>query len=289
MAQEWYYAKDGTKHGPITVQQLKELAASGELRPSDLVWTQGQDEWKPANAVKGLLPESNKIEPPPVPKATHSEPATTSGPTGFASQLPPWVYSWPAAIGSLVCCFPVGLGIVWTHPRWTTQQKSIWSGCWLLLMVIGVVAGPDGDESPTQTDAVRSIQVAPDSGDLPSISKTDEGPTDEEYIELLATGALNLARKQAESGRLETTPEEFNAMMQAIARELNAGGKLGEYQHLLRIEPTSNKELFTGGEQGLLVTYGETNKVIFMLTPHGLALVGATIGDNDWTLNHGWK
>jgi hypothetical protein len=50
MAQEWHYAKDGQRHGPITSHQLKELAGSGELRPTDLVWTDGQDEWKPAHS-----------------------------------------------------------------------------------------------------------------------------------------------------------------------------------------------------------------------------------------------
>jgi hypothetical protein len=57
MSQEWHYAKDGQRHGPITTRQLKELAASGDLRPTDLVWTDGRDEWKPASVVMGLFPD----------------------------------------------------------------------------------------------------------------------------------------------------------------------------------------------------------------------------------------
>jgi|GEM_PF-2056418 len=44
MAKEWHYAIDGEKHGPVTSQQLKELAASGDIQPTDLVWTSGNQQ-----------------------------------------------------------------------------------------------------------------------------------------------------------------------------------------------------------------------------------------------------
>ena len=46
MAAEWHYAKDGQEHGPVTSDELKEFATSGQLAPSDLVWKEGMDEWK---------------------------------------------------------------------------------------------------------------------------------------------------------------------------------------------------------------------------------------------------
>lgn len=66
MAQEWHYAKDGERHGPISAEELKQLATAGDLLPSDLVWTEGKDEWKPASVIKGLFPkdESSKTGPP---------------------------------------------------------------------------------------------------------------------------------------------------------------------------------------------------------------------------------
>jgi len=56
--------------GPVPSQRLKELAASGELSPNDLVWKEGLAEWKPASTLKGLFPETSgppplPIEPPP--------------------------------------------------------------------------------------------------------------------------------------------------------------------------------------------------------------------------------
>lgn len=73
MAKEWHYAKDGERHGPITSQQLKKLATSGDLQPTDLVWTEGNDEWKPASGIKGLFPtKPDSPTPPPVPGSTNT-------------------------------------------------------------------------------------------------------------------------------------------------------------------------------------------------------------------------
>jgi len=75
MTQEWHYVKDGQRHGPITARQLKGLAASGDLQPTDLVWTDGRDEWKPASIVKELFPDEveRKQTPPDIPVAPVGE------------------------------------------------------------------------------------------------------------------------------------------------------------------------------------------------------------------------
>ena len=63
---EWYYAKDNRQHGPISAAELKQLAAGGDLRPSDLVWHEGMDDWAPAKRIKGLFPEDAPALPAPV-------------------------------------------------------------------------------------------------------------------------------------------------------------------------------------------------------------------------------
>ena len=56
MAQDWYYIRDGQeKSGPVSPSHLKSLAASGELRPTDLVWTDGMTDWKPADRIESLF------------------------------------------------------------------------------------------------------------------------------------------------------------------------------------------------------------------------------------------
>lgn len=55
MAQRWYYARGGQKIGPVTSQELRYLAASGALQPTDLVWVEGNDRGKEARSVVGLF------------------------------------------------------------------------------------------------------------------------------------------------------------------------------------------------------------------------------------------
>ena len=71
MSSEWHYAKDGARLGPVPSQRLKELAASGELAPTDLVWKEGLPEWRPASTLKGLFPDvqAKPGGPPPLPPA----------------------------------------------------------------------------------------------------------------------------------------------------------------------------------------------------------------------------
>jgi hypothetical protein len=71
MAQEWYYSQNGQKRGPVSGADLKQLAASGKLQPTDLIWKQGMEKWVPARLVKGLFPPAappvGTPAPPPLP------------------------------------------------------------------------------------------------------------------------------------------------------------------------------------------------------------------------------
>ena len=52
---EWYYAAGGNQAGPVGSDELKRLAASGELKPTDLVWRDGLADWTPASKIQGLF------------------------------------------------------------------------------------------------------------------------------------------------------------------------------------------------------------------------------------------
>jgi hypothetical protein len=83
MAAEWHYSKDGKKTGPISAQELKSLADSGGLLPTDLVWKEGMSEWKQAGSINGLFlagqrpkvpPASPQIKvPPTLPETTNRQ------------------------------------------------------------------------------------------------------------------------------------------------------------------------------------------------------------------------
>jgi NAD-dependent dihydropyrimidine dehydrogenase PreA subunit len=67
MSAAWYYARDNQAVGPLSSAQLKELADSGGLGPTDLVLRAGSRKWVAAGAVKGLFPPPPP--PPPCPAA----------------------------------------------------------------------------------------------------------------------------------------------------------------------------------------------------------------------------
>src|SRR4051794_12112118 len=49
---------------------------------------------------------------------------------------------------SLLFCFPVGLILVWQHPRWSKNQKWAWTGAWILFFaLIGSLSEKPRDRS----------------------------------------------------------------------------------------------------------------------------------------------
>src|SRR5215472_12089124 len=62
MANEWHYTLNGQQAAaPVAAAQLKQLAASGQLKPTDLVWQDGMLDWVPARDIKGLFPSGKSI------------------------------------------------------------------------------------------------------------------------------------------------------------------------------------------------------------------------------------
>lgn len=65
MSQQWYYAIDGMSYGPVDLNFLRQLAISENLKPSDLVWNAGEEQWKTASEINGLIQQ--EVVPPPLP------------------------------------------------------------------------------------------------------------------------------------------------------------------------------------------------------------------------------
>ena len=47
----WYYAQNNQQLGPVTLEVLRGMVASGQVGAADLVWTQGMSQWLPARSV----------------------------------------------------------------------------------------------------------------------------------------------------------------------------------------------------------------------------------------------
>ncbi len=48
---QWYIARDGNQHGPLTELEMKLFVDGGHLRPTDLIWRPGFEDWRPAQTV----------------------------------------------------------------------------------------------------------------------------------------------------------------------------------------------------------------------------------------------
>jgi hypothetical protein len=48
---QWYIARDGKQHGPLSEAEMRTFVAQGHLKPTDLIWRPGFADWRPAPAV----------------------------------------------------------------------------------------------------------------------------------------------------------------------------------------------------------------------------------------------
>jgi hypothetical protein len=55
MASSWFYMRDNKRIGPVAIDQLRHLAATGALAREDTVWTVGMNQWTPAGDVPGMF------------------------------------------------------------------------------------------------------------------------------------------------------------------------------------------------------------------------------------------
>jgi hypothetical protein len=141
MVQEWYYASGGQQRGPVNAQQLKQLATSGQLQSTDLVWCDGMPAWVKASTVQGLFVQNAPLKPPSLPSITAPSPISFTPSTpqssaqavrpelssqppnaqaatpGIKGSTPPWIWIVLGGVGVVVllCCggpmvFMAGLG-----------------------------------------------------------------------------------------------------------------------------------------------------------------------------------
>jgi hypothetical protein len=126
VASEWFYSVAGRKLGPVGSSELKRLADSSVLSPTDLVWKEGLPAWVAASKIKGLFPQhaATTTPPalPPVPVAVTETPAAI--PTAAAGGLHPQrlAVAISAAVGGAATFMP-----------------------WATLPLVGAIDGTVGD------------------------------------------------------------------------------------------------------------------------------------------------
>ncbi len=79
----WYYAKGSEQIGPVSRDEIEQLAKSGKINSRTLVWTKGMPEWAELGSLKQKTADSTPPPKPPVP-ATDMElrPKSENAPEG---------------------------------------------------------------------------------------------------------------------------------------------------------------------------------------------------------------
>ena len=196
MADQWYYKQNNEQHGPVSTEQLKQLASRGQIQPTDLICKQGTDQWIPAGRVKGLLPaSSSKLPsvqavdesdtPPPVPR---TRPKTPASPVADDSDTPPPVpRTRPTAPASsddvLSEIAQASRTIQPTKRPGPKKKKSSLTGTMITTGVVGVAAllglafymsqsGGKAPQKETTKDNLRKAQGTTEGGGQSNQSNT---------------------------------------------------------------------------------------------------------------------
>ena len=80
---EWHYSRGNEQHGPVSSAQLKQMAAGGQLLPTDLIWKDGMPGWLAAGKIKGLF--EGTAAPAPA-RVTQPAPSTAPPPAASTSE-----------------------------------------------------------------------------------------------------------------------------------------------------------------------------------------------------------
>lgn len=110
----WFYTCEGDRLGPVSFEELREMAAGSSLDPRlDMVWRQRMEAWKPAGQVDGLFErQSVPVEPKETlaPQATPNRPPRQSSRTPMARNV-----AWPGARRRSLLLITLILPFAWHH------------------------------------------------------------------------------------------------------------------------------------------------------------------------------
>jgi hypothetical protein len=62
-AEGWYANSGNEQRGPMPFDELRNLVKHGSLSRTDLVWTDGMQQWQPASSIKGLFSVPPPVQP----------------------------------------------------------------------------------------------------------------------------------------------------------------------------------------------------------------------------------
>lgn len=224
----WYIVRGGNEQGPLTSDQLKQAAASGQIAPETPVRREDQRTPVPASKIKGMplappIKLAQQAPPPVVPALSPSKP------------------NWPIAVASLL------IGIL----------LLCGGGLRVVQIQRAKVAARTSTNTKTSTETTkRTIPIA-------KVSSPNVMPTEDEMIQSLAMSAATQAIKE---DRLfgKMTYGDFNGLMRRIAAVKFTNDERS--RHLCNIAPANiEQKRLDDGRPVVFVRYGtDSTQTYFM-------------------------
>lgn len=159
----WIYLVNGVQKGPVSDTQLRAMIEAGMLRPMDLLWREGLNDWIEAQTIPGLFPKSVVLAPadtrpdttvspssilPVPPSATQFALETSS--TNNASQRPDSKSSGLGMASFIIAVLVGGLDVMLglivilniAHSRGATETTDSFFGGALALVCLNILSIP---------------------------------------------------------------------------------------------------------------------------------------------------
>lgn len=199
---QWYIARDGKQHGPLTDIEMRTFVSHNYLRPSDLIWRAGMPEWQPAPSVfPAIFPQQPSAQPLPPQGAPQ---AAGQGDQGAAESdfdtFEDEETAPPKSLGRKLATAAAVLTVLGGGAFAVATYHEP-----LMALVSGVTPGTQ--ENGTETAAVTPTVEAPDTeSSVPAEGDTSASDTDSQ-----ATADAQSADSQAETQTAALTPPEAAA------------------------------------------------------------------------------
>lgn len=107
---QWYYSKNATQMGPVSLEDLRAKLASGEVSGAEMVWRDGLPDWRPASSMPELAVQV--LAPPPTPVSGGVIGSPYSPPAAMPAQVSGSFipnYLWQSIVVTILCCWPLGI------------------------------------------------------------------------------------------------------------------------------------------------------------------------------------
>lgn len=167
----WYYALNGERVGPRSLDEVRSMVATGVLDGDSLVWTTGMRDWARVGEIPLLSPEWAPSAPPPAPRAEAEHPARAPEPTAGTDDAPrPWHRLGARLVDTILFLLLAGLVLGIAAPEWFARAADPTSkpdpvlGFTLFLAVVPIEAVVTALFGTTPGKAMAGIRVVTQDG-----------------------------------------------------------------------------------------------------------------------------